>query len=357
MKPRDTASTAAGAPRLVAVDMLKGCAALWVLLIHAEVLSGRVVMTHVFNRAAQLFVILIGLNASLWWRARGRAHVRVWYANRFRRLYPPMWVAVACWWALALALQPRLRVALSERLFAAHVAGYLDGIGTGWFVTYAIASAALLPLLIWSDRRIGRTALLAAGIASTLLSFFLLRNAVIEAFGLFGWLVFPPRLFAHLAFGIFLAPIAGRLGRREATGSSAILLAYFAVPWLTDGSAIWTTDGSGALAQSNLSAALYVLTDLPVCLLLLILLDRLRGTAALTRLLVGLGNESYAIYLGQMVVHNALGFAFGFHRLRDAIGAWGYAALLLAGALGWVAATRAVRARSVRLTSRASAAR
>jgi hypothetical protein len=45
------------------------------------------------------------------------------------------------------------------------------------------------------------------------------------------------------------------------------------------------------------------------------------------------------------VVHNALGFAFGFYRFRGVVGAWGYAAILLVGALGWVVATRAVRAR------------
>ena len=345
MKPRDTASPAAGAPRLAAVDMAKGCAALWVLLIHAEVLSGRMVMTYVFNRAAQLFVVLIGLNASLWWQTRGRGDVRAWYDNRFRRLYPPMWVAVGCWWLLALWLQPKLRVALTGELFAAHVAGYLDGIGTGWFVTYAIGAAALLPLFILIERRIGRTALLVAGIASTLLAFFALRHAVMDRLGLFGWLVFPPRLFAHLAFGIFLAPIAGRLGRREASWASVVLLAYFTVPWLAGSAATWETAGTDALAQTDLGAALYVLTDLPVCLLLLVVLDSLRDVPAITRPLVLVGNESYAVYLGQMVVHNALGFAFGFYRFRAVVGAWGYAAILLLGALGWVAATRALRAR------------
>ena len=60
-----------GAPaRFVGIDMLKGCAILWVMLIHAEALRGHAVFTHLVNHAVGIFVVLFGLNSVLWWRGR-----------------------------------------------------------------------------------------------------------------------------------------------------------------------------------------------------------------------------------------------------------------------------------------------
>jgi peptidoglycan/LPS O-acetylase OafA/YrhL len=337
----DTAVRPPVAQRLVAVDMLKGCSALWVLMIHAEVMTGDPFMTHVFNRAAQYFAILIGLNGILWWEKRDPS-VADWYRNRVRRLYPPMWGAVACWWVVALATNPPLKKPLGIKLLIAQLVGYLVSVGTGWFVTFAIAIAVLFPLFVVSVRRFGRTPVLLFGIACTTLTFFY-RFELTQRMGFFDWMVFPPRLFADVAFGIFLASRIHRFGARDAAVGAALLVVYFGVPLVVGTKHSWDAMTVDALGLTDLSAALRRLTDIPFCMVLLFALQELSTIGPIAAPLAWLGNESYAMYLGQMLTHNALCFVFGFAELKQRIGGWGYVGLLLVGSLLWVLATIATR--------------
>jgi peptidoglycan/LPS O-acetylase OafA/YrhL len=350
--------------RLIHVDVLKGFAALWVLLIHAEALRGEIAMDYVFNRAAQIFVVLMGLNAEIWWRKRDRSHLGEWAASRFRRLYLPMWCAVAVWWAMASVAGPGRHLALSPGLLVKHVAGYVVGIGTGWFVTLAIAVAIFFPLLHAARRRVGAWPLVALGVASTC-ACFVYRYEILHRLGMFGWYSFPPRLLAHVAFGMAIAPFAATLGWRAARLALGACAVYVGGPLLFGAASPWQLLPESGFGASSATACANRLMDLPVTVLLLVACRGLAGAAWLARPFVWLGNESYAIYLGQMVTHNALTMFVGFAAAQAALGSGGYALVLLAGALAWVVAGRAlghlvaavappVRARAVAGTGAAS---
>jgi len=334
--------SAARGGRLASLDVLKGFAALWVLLIHADALPGNPLMVYVFNRAAQIFVVLMGLNAALWWRDRDLGASSTWYRNRFRRLYVPMWCAVAAWWALA-AFAPRVsHVPLGPTLLVKHVAGWIVGIGTGWFVTLAIAVALAFPLLVVASRRVGAWPLVALGVASTC-ACFTYRYELLDRLGMFGWFAFPPRLLAHVTFGMALAPFIRTVGRRAGFAAAAVFAVYLAVPLALGARAPWQLVPRENLAASSATACAQRLMDLPVTVLLLLACRPIARVALFARPLGWLGNESYGIYLGQMITHNAITMYFGFAAVRDAIGAGGYAGVLLAGALAWVALGHAAR--------------
>src|SRR6266852_5763344 len=113
-----------GAPaRFVGIDMLKGCAILWVMLIHAEALRDRAVFTHLVNHAVGIFVVLFGLNSELWWRGRELRS------------------------DLVLSLRPE-GLHLSARLAAVQAGGYLTHVRTGWFITVILQLVLLFPLLL-----------------------------------------------------------------------------------------------------------------------------------------------------------------------------------------------------------------
>ena len=62
--------TSAAGGRDPAIDMAKGVAILWVLLIHSDALHQNLLYRHVVNQAVPVFVVLFGLNSALWWRRR-----------------------------------------------------------------------------------------------------------------------------------------------------------------------------------------------------------------------------------------------------------------------------------------------
>src|SRR2546427_55656 len=141
--------------RLPTIDMLKGCAILWVLLIHSGALYGRPVAVYLFNHAVPIFIVLFGINSELWWRRRPAASLGTWYRDRARRLLVPMYVALPLWWVLALTLRRPLLVPLAWYLPFLHLAGDLFRIGTGWFITLSIQLVILFPLLRFAVRRFG----------------------------------------------------------------------------------------------------------------------------------------------------------------------------------------------------------
>ena len=327
--------------RIDSLDVLKGLAALWVLMIHAEAMATHPAMVFVFNRAAPLFVILIGVNGEMWWRGRAKSttpqwsNAWAWWRNRFWRLYPPVWLTLPVWWGLAFSVPPYRHIPLSAELLVKHLAGYLVGIGTGWFVSLAISVAVLFPVLHLAARRFGAGPVLVLGIVSTAVSF-AWRFTLIGSLGVFGWFTFTPRLLAHVAFGIWLAPRVARLDRRVVLGAAAVTVAYFIVPGLLGTASPWQLAGGEGFSTSDGTAIANRLMDLPVCVLLLAACRVVERAEMVARPLRWLGNESYGIYLGQMLTHNACTMLLGLTYVQESIDPWIYVGILLVGAVAWV---------------------
>ncbi len=307
-----------GAPgRFVGIDMLKGCAILWVMLIHAEALRDRAVFTHLMNHAVGIFVVLFGLNSELWWRGRElRSDLGRWYASRARRLLVPMWAALPVWWALVLSFRPE-GIRLSARLAVAHAGGYLAHVGTGWFITTILQLVLLFPLLLALGRRFGRGPVFAAGLACTL-GAVAVTPWIFWHWGEFNAYVFSPRLLAHVTFGMLLAPHVGRLGWRA--GAAATLAVAAAI-----------------LVEERLAPDLLPYTqrliEPPLVVALLLVMERLRRVPGMAAALGWLGVNSYGLYLGQLLTHNAFLYALGLGGLHERLNPWAYAGALLVGAL------------------------
>jgi len=317
------------APRLPAIDLVKGCAILWVLFIHSQALGGGPLFLYVVNQAVPIFVVLFGLNSELWWRARSGTDrtITAFYASRARRILVPMWAALPVWWALALLFRPP-DVVLTPTLPLWHAAGWLSQVGTGWFVTVILQLVLLFPLL-HAARRGGIATVLVAGFACTLLCVrfrFRLMALLIgpvagQAHDFFNYWVFSPRLLAHVAFGMWLAPNVGRLGGTAAALSAAAFAACVA--------------GAEGAAGAGLAPYAAALVPLPLTALLLAAWRLLPRLAAVTPALEWLGQSSYGVYLGQLLTHNAFVFALGLG-LYQRHNLWLYTAALLAGGLFFV---------------------
>ncbi len=327
---------------LGSLDILRGLCALGVILIHSRAILGHPFATYLVDRAAPVFVVLMGVTATLWWQAHGDASLGDWYRSRLRRLYPPMWSMLAVWWLLVALLAPRYAVPFSASVVAQQIAGNLIGVGTGWFVTMAIALAAAVPLLRALERHLGAGALLLLGLVSTAVSFHFI-GTILRWGGYAAWLPFPPRLLAHFTFGMWLAHRMHRLGWREAGLAAAILVAYLAAPtWLAPWCP-WRLVPPEPLKMRTVDWLAYRLCDLPTTVLLLVACGSVGRAAWLLRPLAWLGRESYAAYLGQMLGFNALLFSFGLVAVYDSVGRWRLAALLLVASVAWIVATQATR--------------
>ena len=319
------------APRLPAIDLVKGCAIVWVLFIHSQALGDGPLFLYVVNQAVPIFVVLFGLNSELWWQAHAGAEppIASFYASRARRILVPTWAALPVWWALALLFRPP-DVVLTRTLPLWHAAGWLSQVGTGWFVTLIIQLVLVFPLL-HAARRAGIATVLAAGLACTLacVRFQLDLMAMLAGLGpapgeaqmFFNYFVFSPRLLAHVAFGMWLAPHVGRLGGTAAALSAAAFAAC--VAGAKGAAGVWLAPYAGALVALPLTAFLLAVWRL---------LPRLAGV---TPALQWLGQSSYGVYLGQLLTHNAFVFALGLGLYRR-YNLWLYTAALLAGGLFFV---------------------
>src|SRR3989475_6261755 len=284
------------APRLPAIDLVKGCAILWVLFIHSQALGDGPLFRYVVNQAVPISVVLFGLNSALWWEAHAGAGPTIisFYAGRARRILVPMWAALPVWWALALALRPA-EVVLTRTLPLWHAAGWLSQVGTGWFITMIIQLVVVFPLL----HAAGTGLALAAGLACTLacVRFQLGLMALLAGVDLFNYFVFSPRFLGHVALGMWLAPRVERLGGRAAVLGAAMFVLCVA--------------GAGRLVGATLAPHAAAPVPLPPTGVLLAgvpLLPRLPGA---TDALAWLGRYSYGVYLGQLLTHNAFVFVLG----------------------------------------------
>jgi len=307
------------AMRVDAIDMVKGCAILCVLLIHSRALGDSRLFLHVVNHAVPVFIVLFGTNSFLWWSRPGRRATE-WYASRARRILVPMWAALPVWWLLAFVFRPP-DVTLTPSLAALHLVGYLIAVGTGWFITLVIQLALVFPVLHAAVRRVGTASMVVAGLACGLVIVALERR-LIEAWGFFNYYVFSPRFFGHVIFGMLLAKLLPRLGLRAAAASAALWLGCVVV-------------AEGALGPRLVPFARFV-TSLPLTVLALALFARLPRLAGVSGALVWLGRSSYGIYLGQLLTHNAFVFGVGWPDLYQRLNLWLYTLVLLVGGLVFV---------------------
>jgi len=319
-----TGATITAAPRNPAIDMLKGCAILWVLLIHSKALGDAAVYKYLVNQAVPIFIVLFGVNSELWWRRRSpvRAHLAEWYRNRFRRLVIPMWAALPVWWAIVFFWQPP-DIRLRPMLLVRHVLGYMPEIGTSWFVTVIIQLVIVFPLLHVAARRIGSTVVCLLGLVSFVVAGLYAFNLFLRL-GQYGYYIFAPRLLGHVAFGIWLAPFVVSLGWRAA----AVAAVPIALCIMVDAGAF----GGGRLTHFYARN----LEPLPLTIVLLALMPPFARVPGAASVLGWLGQSSYGIYIGQMLTHNALVYHYGPPSPHGDLNPWLATLLLLAGGLAAV---------------------
>ncbi|HEY8516433.1 MAG TPA: acyltransferase family protein [Candidatus Binatia bacterium] len=317
--------------RLASIDMVKGLAIIGVTFIHSTVLGqDSLWMTLLVVHSVPVFLVLFGMNSESWFRRHtGERRTLEWWERGVKRILIPAWATLAVWWVMVLVLKPAIvRVTPSLPLY--HLIGYMKQVGMGWFVTVVLQLVLLFPLFHWLARRAGIAVVLALGLAATLVTLFYVQT-IRGSLGLSGWMVLSPRFFAHVAFGMLLAPYAGRLGRRAVI---AALVAYVVL----------------ALVQEKVLLAAWWrfanrLLELPLTVLLLAAMARLASVDVLRTSLSWLGQHSFGLYLGQLLTHNGFLFAFGGEctifgcqgGVFERFDLWVYTGILAAGSLFFLA--------------------
>lgn len=324
--------TVADSPRSPAIDCVKGLAILAVIAIHAEVLVGRPVQRHLINHAVPVFVVLFGLNAEHWWRRHGAPSAIRWWAARARRLYPPLWATLGCWWTMTLAVSPWWLDA-RPALVALNVAGVLPNIGTGWFVTVLLQLVVLQPFLRRLSERSSEAVLLALGLGC-LVATVVWRPVLVDWLGVRGARMFGPRLLGHVAFGMVLARRLPALDLRAGLAAALAVLGCAIVQER------WAPHPLAGVAER--------LHDLPLTVCLLVVCRRFGRWPALGAPLAWLGVHSYGLYLGQLLVHDGVSLLLGLRGGVTRLGPWSYAILLLCGAVAMVQAGHALAALAAR---------
>jgi peptidoglycan/LPS O-acetylase OafA/YrhL len=350
VQPASSALLQISAPRYPEIDAVKGLALLGVLLIHAQTLDGTALYEHLVNRSVPVLLVLFGAASELWWSRRGaEPFVRstwTFVRGRYARLLPPVWAALAAWW-LVTCLFARQRL-LAWPWLIAHALAYVPQVGTGWFITLIVQLVLFFPLLHWA---VARTGWIVALTASLALSVFchahtfgvidLMRTLLLDSAHVHGFFVFYSEwIFAPLSFLPVVAGIV--LARRRMAWPKS---------WSIGALVVWVL---GSIARDQLHVdpllknALLAALDIPCTMLLL---DLTRSVARLPGVerLRWIGQASWGMYLGQLVIHTtAPVFGFAPDRLLPAE-RWLYFAGLFVGAVLWVFAGRALRELARRL--------
>jgi peptidoglycan/LPS O-acetylase OafA/YrhL len=337
------ATTSPRLPRDPAIDMAKGCAILGVLLIHSDALHGSFLFWHVVNQAVPVFVVLFGVNATFWWARRTPStDWGAWYARWIDRVMIPVWAILPLWWAMALYFRP-WGVTLSWWLPLVQGMGFLLNVGTGWFVTLALQLALLQPVLEAFARRAGHPALLVIGLVLTT-AITAVGSVVVGPRELFYYGMFSPRVLGLVAFGMMLAPYVRGLDWRAGVGAAAVLaLAVFA----REAAAAQFSEVSDIVAGEAAWVGALALT-----VVLLAVLRPIAHVPVVAPALEWLGQSSYGIYIGQLIVHNFFVYAVGLAQFDQRVAGWPYAGLLLAGGIGFTWLGGALRRAAAALRER-----
>jgi len=316
--------------RIAAIDEVKGLAIAWVMLIHARVLQGSAWMEHLVGDAVPVFVVLLGLNAEQWWARHPGATAAAWWARSLRRLLVPLWAMVPLWWVGDLLV--RRVVEPSWPLVLGNFAGWLPNVGTGWFVTLAVQLVLAWPLVHAGLRRTGDRGLLALAILWVVASVDLLP-AVLATMGRTGYVLSAPvRFGGHALAGAWMARRLGDV--LDPRFALATFASWCVAVLLQETSLPEAATGCAARAAEILLAAW-----------LLGAAHASGGRGAGGRELAWLGQRSWGLYLGQMLVHAWVFFALGSYAVfRGGAAAWLYASILLAGAIALVVAGERARA-------------
>jgi len=283
-------------PHWIEIDLLKGCAILWVLLIHSKALGDSLGFLYVIGRAVPLFIIVFGLNSTLWWRRRSLPEdLAIWYETRIKRILVPFWASLPVWWALALWYRA-FGVEFHWWLPLVQIAGYALHIGTGWFVTMIVLLVLLFPGIEATARRVGIWPVLLVAVAGELV----VAHFRLDLFGRLGfmnYLTFPPRVLGHVVFGMLLATRIDRLGLVAGTVGAAL----WSLCVIVQQSLLWP----------ELNAYADAVIDFPLAVALLAALRPLAAVPVVAPALAWLGVSSWGLYLGQMLVHNAVVYRCG----------------------------------------------
>jgi peptidoglycan/LPS O-acetylase OafA/YrhL len=327
------------------IDWLKGFAILCVVCIHAKIYEYSYFHEFVINRAVPIFLVLLGVTTEFFFRSHAADTVEKrltsWYEGRFLRLLPPVWAMSAAWLAAVFALHRAADYHVGPGEAFLTFLGFSPWIGTAWFITLVLQLVLILPALRWLFLKVGWFVVLpvtafvcgyCVWIVWDIVGFGLahLTRNVPEPGWFYLW-VFAPRIFWHLAAGMFIARAWS--GRPEP---------YFA--WV--GAGVWLGGTVLSLTYPFSPAEVYLgpvrqqitgyLLDVPLTIALLGLFGAVRKyeTSPPLRFLAFCGKASWGIYLGHLLVHELVHLAriapeTSTDGVRD-----GYGLFLLASGIG-----------------------
>jgi peptidoglycan/LPS O-acetylase OafA/YrhL len=310
--------------------MVKGWAILGVTLIHSQALEGSSWMSLLFFHSVPVLIVVFGMNAEQWFRARPpRGRILAWYRRALRRIAVPVWTALALWWAMVLVLQPPF-LRPTPRLLALHALGIPRHVGTGWFIAVLVQLVVAFPLIRVGLERWGKRSVLVVALAVTV-GLIAWEQDLRQLLGRAGWTYLSPRFAAHVVFGWLLAEHVGRRDLRFVLLAAGALVALDVVvvtgvlpsPW-------------GRVADR--------LSELPLTVVLLATATVLARFDVLAKVLGWLGRHSLGLYLGQLLTHGFFLFALGGTcsiydcqgGVYEIVDPWAYTAILLAGSIAWM---------------------
>ncbi|MEO6027294.1 MAG: acyltransferase family protein [Candidatus Binatia bacterium] len=327
------------------IDWLKGFAILCVFLIHAQPLHGRAIQTYLIDRAVPIFVVLFGMTSERWWRSRASMHIQealiLWYRTRVRRLMIPAWATVIMWWCLQLAL-PKGSSSFSPTRIAMTALGYWPWIGTGWFVTLVILLVIVFPFAHLALQTIGEAATLLIAIGALLASWAYMFHAI----EIMRALLFDtaPHTNPFFYFWIFVpawlmaVTVGAVLTRRR-----VIVRPHHVALCVGLAGLIHATAAHLALSPASQRAP-FALADPLIAIAMLGIIPVVGGWAPAASFFAWCGEWSWGIYLGQLLVHNAL-VGYGVDPiLLSPLERCGYLVCLFVGAVGLAIVGQTIRA-------------
>lgn len=325
------APTPTRAAHIPAIDMVKGWAIIGVTLIHSWALADSLWMSLLFYHAVPVFLVVFGLNSESWFRHHPKGgRTREWYRRGFKRILVPAWATAAVWWVMVAVLRPPdPMVLLTVYLPFQHLIGWLNQIGTSWFVTLILQFVLLFPIFHWLSRKMGGYNLFALCFVLTMPTL-MFTHWIRDTLSVPGWLMFSPRFFVHVAFGMLLAGRVGRIGWKALVISLAVMVPFYLWQQKLWWPGMWRFGDR--------------FVEMPLTVVLLWSMARLDGIAALERPLSWLGRHSFGLYLGQMLTHNGFLYRYGgacdlygcYGGVFEKFNLWVYTGILLLGSFAFV---------------------